>query len=53
MHPSFQKSKLVYRGSEDGYSNDNYHGQCDYIGPTLMIAKSEHNKIFGGFTDIS
>ena len=53
LHPSFQKNKLVYRGSEDGFSHDAYHGQCDYVGPTLMIVKSEHKKVFGGYTDIA
>ena len=43
----------MYRGSEDGFSHYQYHGQCDYVWPTLMIIKSEHNKVFGGYTDIS
>ena len=29
-----------------------FHKKCDNIGPTLIIVKSEHSKIFGGFTDI-
>ena len=53
LHPSIQKNKLVYRGSEDGFSHDAYHAQCDYVGPTLMIGKSDDNNIFGGYTDIS
>ena len=43
----------MYRGSEDGFSHYQYHDQCDYVGPTLMIIKSEHNKVFGGYTDIT
>jgi len=53
LHPRIQKNKLVYRGSEDGFSYDAYHAQCDYVGPTLMIMKSENNKNFRGYTDIA
>ena len=53
LHTRIQNNKLVYRGSEDGFSHDAYHAQCDYVGPTLMIGKSEHTKVFGGYTDIA
>ena len=44
---------MIFRGSEDGFSFDEYHSRCDYVGPTLMIVKSDKNKIFGGYTEIS
>ena len=44
--------RLIYRGSRDGYKAAVYHSKCDNKGPTFIIIKSEHNKIFGGLTDI-
>ena len=43
---------MIYRGSEDGFTADVFHKKCDNKGPTLVVVKSEHSKIFGGFTDI-
>ena len=43
----------MYRGSENGFAAEVFHNKCDNMGPTLIIVKSEHSKIFGGFTDIN
>lgn len=47
------KTVKIYRGSEDGFSTESFHRLCDGISPTLTIIKSEHNKVFGGFTSVS
>ncbi|EFC46993.1 TLDc domain-containing protein [Naegleria gruberi] len=42
--------KLLYRGTIDGFKAKNFHSKCDNAGPTLVIIKSEHDELFGGFT---
>ena len=51
--PDFSDFKLLYRGSRDGFTHDAFHKNCDQQGPTLTIVRSNYNKIFGGFTNIS
>ena len=50
--PKKYKINLIYRGSEDGFTAAVFHEKCDHKGPTLIIIKSEFDKIFGAFTDI-
>ena len=33
---------LLYRGSENRFSSLKFHELCDYKGPTLSIARTEH-----------
>eukprot|EP01084_Bolivina_argentea_P241590 405534_1 len=42
--------KLLFKASNDGFSANKFHEKCDDNGPTIIIAKSEHNHIFGGYT---
>lgn len=46
------KSKLIFRGSEDGFTAQSFHNECDYYGITLTVIQSDKNFIFGAFTDI-
>ena len=48
---SAQKWKLVYRGTRDGFSGNNFYNKCDWITNTLVMIKSEHGNIFGGFVE--
>ena len=42
---------LVYRGSRDGYSLQNFHNKLDGKGPLIFFIKSaQFNKVFGGYT---
>ena len=50
--PKKYKIELIFRGSEDGFAAADFHKKCDEKGTTLIIIKSEHQKIFGGFTDV-
>ena len=43
--------KLLFRGSENGFSSNEFHKRCDNKGATITIVKS-NNHIFGGYTDI-
>ena len=38
---------LIYRGSRDGFSAQNFHSKCDNIGKTLTIIKTNQSYIFG------
>lgn len=44
---------LLYRASENNFSAEKFHENCDKKGSTLCLFKSEHGKIFGGFSDKS
>ena len=50
--PKKYEIKLIYRGSEDGFTAAAFHSKCDKKGPTLAIIKSKKGKTFGGYTDI-
>lgn len=44
------KWKLIYRGSDDGFSANDFHFKCDYKKNTLIIIKSTSGNVFGGYT---
>ena len=41
--------KLLYRGSRDGFSSQNFHSKCDNQGPTVTVIKSTTGHLFGGY----
>ena len=45
------KFKLLFRGSRDGFAASVFHQKVGSIKPTVVIVHSNHNKIFGGFSD--
>ena len=47
------KYTLIYKGTRDGDSFDNFHNKCDNQGPTLMIIETTDEQIFGGYTEKS
>ena len=49
--PKYQKWKLLYRASKDGFSGANFHEKCDGKTHTLTIIKTPNGNIFGGFTE--
>ena len=40
---------MIYRGSSQGMYAHSFHSNCDNQGSTIVVMKSNHNKIFGGF----
>jgi hypothetical protein len=46
------KTTKVFRGSEEGFNTSVFHRLCDGIAPSLTIIKSEHGRVFGGFTTV-
>jgi hypothetical protein len=48
------KWSLLYRGTRDGFSAQDFHSKCDNKSPTLSIFKAHDSSyIFGGFTTVS
>jgi hypothetical protein len=48
-----QKWNLIYKGTKDGFTIDDFHRCSDSQGPTMTIIQSLDNYLFGGFTSIS
>jgi len=47
----YHPSDLLYKASRDGWFPSTFHELCDDKGPTLVLAKSEHGHIFGGYAE--
>lgn len=47
------KFKLLFRMSENGSNSSEFHKCCDGVGPTLLLIKTDKNRIFGGFTPLN
>ena len=45
----FDASKLLWRGSRDGFTAETFHKRCDNQGSTLTVIKSANDWIFGGY----
>ena len=44
--------KLIFKMTKDGSEGKNFHKYCDKKGPTLILIKTNKNRIFGGFTPL-
>ena len=44
--------ELIYRGSRDGMTSNNFHNKCDNKNPTIILYKNTKNSIFGGYTSL-
>ena len=49
----FKNMKLIYRGSRDGMSSNNFRNKCINQGATITLIKNEKDNIFGGYATIS
>ena len=43
--------KLLFRGSRDGFTIENFYNKCDLKTNTLRIIHAPQNHVFGGFTE--
>mmetsp|Transcript_24780 Transcript_24780/g.21985 ORF Transcript_24780/g.21985 Transcript_24780/m.21985 type:complete len:385 (+) Transcript_24780:92-1246(+) len=50
-HAKMGNLKLVYRATRDGFSAQDFHSKANGHSHTIVIAKSNMNKIFGGYAD--
>ena len=48
----YKEMELIYRGSRDGMTGDDFHKKCDNKGETITIIKNEKGNIFGGYASI-
>lgn len=46
-----QEWSLVYRASRDGFSAADFHSRCDSCPNSLIVIKSTHDCVFGGYTE--
>ena len=45
---------LLYKGSKDGYTADDFLQKCNNKNKLLVLIRSwEHDKVFGGYIDIT
>ena len=47
------KFELIFRMSENGDNSSDFHKYCDGVGPTLILIKTDRDRIFGGFTPLN
>ena len=45
--------KLLFRGTKDGMTANDFHKKCDNKGPTVSLIKNDKGHIFGGYASIS
>ncbi|CAG8451899.1 11582_t:CDS:2 [Acaulospora colombiana] len=48
--PITHRFNLIFRGSRDGFTGDDFHRLCDDKGPTLVVVKTNKgNQLIGGY----
>ena len=48
-----KKVELLYRASQHAFKVKPFHNKCDNIPNTLTLIRTEFDKTFGGFTNLS
>ena len=48
-----KKFELLFRGTRDGMTANEFHRKCDNQGPTITLIKNNKDHIFGGYASIS
>ena len=49
----FKGIELLYRGTRDGMTNNDFHNKCDNKGPRITLIQNEKGNVFGGFASFS
>jgi len=49
---SKRMGEVLYVASVDGDDASQFHSACDGKGSTIVVVKSEHGSVFGGYTDV-
>jgi hypothetical protein len=44
--------ELIYRGTRDGMTSNDFHNKCDNKGKTICLFLNEKDNIFGGYSSI-
>jgi len=45
-----KRMELIYRGTRDGSSCNDFHNKCDNKGESIILIKNDKDNIFGGYT---
>lgn len=53
MEKILGNTKLLYRGSRDGFTHKAFHSLCDNQGPTIILIRSSQEQVFGGYASVS
>ena len=53
MFERLRSAELLYRLTDDGGTPQSFHSKCDNKGPTIMIVKTEDDRVFGGYNSTS
>jgi hypothetical protein len=51
-NPTSIHFKLLYRGTQHGKENKDFHSRCDNKGSTITFIKTNKSRVFGGFTTL-
>jgi hypothetical protein len=43
--------RLLYRGSQNGYTSSAFHQRCDTSKNTITVVQNDHGKIIGGYSN--
>ena len=49
----FQKTELLFRGSRDTLTHNNFYKRCNEQGPTIVLVKNKKGNVFGGYASAS
>ena len=52
MDDGFVKYNLLYRASDYNFSLSEFHRKCDGKGKTLVLLRTDADKIIGGYTPV-
>ncbi len=44
--------EIIHQASTDGFAAKNFHVNCDFQGPTVVVAKNSNGKLIGGYSPL-
>jgi len=50
-NPDWRQPQLLFPASRDGFFSTAFHQNCDWKGPTVVLARKTNGDLFGGCTD--
>lgn len=51
--PDWRQPQLLFRASRDGFCSAAFHQECDWKGPTVVLARETNGNLFGGYTEMT
>ena len=50
---NYNRMDLIYRGSRDGMTPQDFHNKCDNKNPTVVLYKNVKDSVLGGYTSLA